>query len=166
MSLENKNKCNLENAISPQSNSDDPCWELWCRNYTDCVWSLISPLPPSIRIRAIFSSDFRLQLTRLIACLEDEYHIRLFMNTWAILGFIRGATWEGKENVERWNEAWTLLTWPQPYLAGVGKVASFFLFEDLFLFFKAFAAAAATGIEHLCTLLLVKDNNTDTDNAA
>ena len=69
-------KCNLENAISPQSNSDDPCWELWCRNYTDCVWSLILPLPPSIRIRAVFSSDFRLQLTRLIACLEDEYHTR------------------------------------------------------------------------------------------
>ena len=39
------------------------------------------------------------------------------------------------------------LTCPQPYLAGVGKVLSFFSFADLFLFFKAFAAAAATGIE-------------------
>ena len=40
-------------------------------------------------------------------------------------------------------------TWPQPCLAGVGNVNSFFSLLDLFLFFKAWAAAAATGIWHL-----------------
>ena len=66
------------------------------------------------------------------------------------------------------------LTCPQPCLAGVGNVNSFSFFEDLFLFLRAFAAAAATGIrQHLnkrhininSPKFLGWKDNTDTDNA-
>ena len=58
----------------------------------------------------------------------------------------RSDLWKGKS--KEWS-LWIHLTWPQPYLAGVGKVNSFSSLEDLFLFFKAWAAAAATGIWYL-----------------